>query len=461
MRIILRQAAHAGQAVHHAGLLVAVDRAELEQAQRQLAVGALTGTEDQVVHRAVHRLQVVVEALLDDVAVLVLFLVDAHRRVHAVLVPLQMAGDLIEMALGDVRGLHEAVVVLAVHLARVVLHGVDDRRALGMEHGQTRAQLLREGEQVHLLAQLAVVALGGLLHALHVGLQVVLAGPCGAVDALQHRVLLGAAPVGGGHALQLEGLDEAGVRQVRAAAQVLPDGVALAVHVVVHAQLGLADLGGGLGVERGLLVSDQFELVRLVGLLGAGLLFGDRAAAERLRGLDDPLHALLDLLEILRGERILDVEVVVEAVLDDRTDAQLGVRADLLDRLGHDMRGRMAHDGQTILAVEGDRFDHVAVVQRRVQVAGFAVQTHGDDVLVLGEQFGSGEACIHLLPFVVDRDGDGLFSHGMSFAIGVRGTNVQTWTVVLTAHTIGGACDKACPGAAGRAPTSCWYGSVR
>ena len=52
-------AARAGQAVHHAGLLVAVDGAELEQPQRQLAVGAAAGVEDQVVHRAVHRLQVV------------------------------------------------------------------------------------------------------------------------------------------------------------------------------------------------------------------------------------------------------------------------------------------------------------------------------------------------------------------------------------------------------------------
>ena len=39
--IILSQTAHAGQSVNHAGLLVAVDGAELEEAQRQFSVGTL------------------------------------------------------------------------------------------------------------------------------------------------------------------------------------------------------------------------------------------------------------------------------------------------------------------------------------------------------------------------------------------------------------------------------------
>ena len=72
------------------------------------------------------------------------------------------------------------------------------------------------------------------------------------------------------------------------------------------------------------------------------ILAGDRAAAERLRGLDDPLHALLDLLEILRGERILDVEVVVEAVFDGRSDRHLRRRIQLFNGLSHQVRSRVA-----------------------------------------------------------------------------------------------------------------------
>ena len=58
----------------------------------------------------------------------------------------------------------------------------------------------------------------------------------------------------------------------------------------------------------------------------AGLLLGHDPAHEALPGPDDAVHLLLDRLQIVGRERRLDVEVVVEAVLDGRTDAELGVR---------------------------------------------------------------------------------------------------------------------------------------
>src|SRR4029453_2271068 len=92
----------------------------------------------------------------------------------------------------------------------------------------------------------------------------VLGLPGGAVDALELRVLLAATPVGAGRAQQLEGR------------------------------------------------------------LGPGLAVGDGPAGEALALLDDLAHALLDALQILGPERLVDVEVVVEAVLDRRADAPLG-----------------------------------------------------------------------------------------------------------------------------------------
>ena len=75
VRVVLGQATHPGEPVHDAGLLVPVDGAELEQPQRQLPVGPAARPEDQVVERAVHRLEVVVRAL------------QLHGREHAVRVP--------------------------------------------------------------------------------------------------------------------------------------------------------------------------------------------------------------------------------------------------------------------------------------------------------------------------------------------------------------------------------------
>ena len=179
----------------------------------------------------------------------------------------------------------------------------------------------------------------------------------------------------------------------------------------------------------GFLVFDEFNLVRLIGLFCQSLLFGHHAAAEGLGGLDNALHALFDFLEVLRSERSLDIEIVVEAVFDDRSNTKLGVRANLLHGLGHDMGCGMAHDGHTVLAIERDGFHNVAVVQLGIEIAGFAVQTHRDDVLVVGEELDAGLVCRHLLLFAVECDGDGLFSHELSFAIGVRVTNVQAWTI--------------------------------
>ena len=240
VRVVLGQPAHAGQAVDDAGLLVPVDRAELEEPQRQLAVGPPARPEDQVVHRAVHGLEVVLRVL------------QLHRREHGVGVVRQVAGQLEDVRLGDVRGADVVEALLDVPAADVVLHLPLDHPALGVEDGQAGADLVGEAEQVELGAEPAVVAALGLGQLLQVGLVGVLALPRGAVDALQLRVLLAAAPVGGGDSGEGERRDVAGARQVRAAAEVGPDQVAGAgVEVVVHGQLRAADLDvGALGVGR-------------------------------------------------------------------------------------------------------------------------------------------------------------------------------------------------------------------
>ncbi len=329
-----------GQPVHDARLLVPVHRPELEQAQRQLTVGAAPRLEDQVVHRAVHRLEAVV------------LLVELDGREHALRVVRQVPGDLEEVLLRDVRGVHELVAGDLVPAARVVLHDLADHAALGVEDREAGAQLVGEGEQVELGAELAVVALLGLGEEVQVRLQLVLGRPGGAVDALELRVLLAAAPVGGGRPHQLEGGDDAGGRQVGASAEVLPAQLAgLGVEVVVDGQLTGADLGvrtvGGL--PGGTLETDQLQLVRLTGQLVAGGLVGDDAAGEALAALLDLLHLLLDGLEVIGVEGLLDVEVVVEAVLDGRADAQLGFGEQLLHGLRHDVRGGVAQDGQAVL----------------------------------------------------------------------------------------------------------------
>ena len=197
VRVVLREAAHAGQAVDDTALLVAVIVAQLVEAQGQLAVGAATRTEDQVVHRAVHGLEVVLLACLGDVAILVALFVDEHGREHRVRVVGQVTRRVEETALGDLGRVHEVEAGRLVTVGHVGLDLVAQDSALGMEYDQAGADLLGEGVQVQLGAEATVVAALGFLDALLVGDEVFLGGPGGSVDALELIVGLVALPVGG------------------------------------------------------------------------------------------------------------------------------------------------------------------------------------------------------------------------------------------------------------------------
>ncbi len=271
---------------------------------------------------------------------------------------------------------------------RVVLHDPADDAAARVEDGEAGADLVRDGEEVQLVAELAVVALLGLGEEVEVGLQLLLRRPRGAVDALEHRVLLAAAPVGGGVAHELERRDVAGGGQVGTAAEVLPAQLAgLGVQVVVDGQLAAAHLDvravvGG----RGALDADELELVRLVGELLAGRLVGDDAAGEALAALLDLLHLLLDGLQVLRGEGPGHVEVVVEAVADRRADAELGLGEQLLHGLRHDVRGRVAQDVQAVFGGDLHGLDGLAVLHRVREVLELARDARGDDGALAGEE---------------------------------------------------------------------------
>src|SRR5699024_4656413 len=131
--------------------------------------------------------------------------------------------------------------------ADVVLHLALDDTALGVEDRQTGAQLVGEGEEVQLDAQATVVATLRLREALLVRAEVLLAGPRCAVDALQGVPRLVTAPVGGGRPGDGEALaDVLRGGQVRTAAQILPDDLALPVAVLVHRQVARGDLDGRL-----------------------------------------------------------------------------------------------------------------------------------------------------------------------------------------------------------------------
>ena len=132
MRVVLREAAHAHQAVHGARGFVAVAGAEFGQAQRQVAEGLQTLIEHLHMTGAVHRLQGV-HALFVGV-----FLVDL-RDEHVLTVILPVAGGLPEFAVDDLRGLDLVVPALVLAAAHVVFeHAVEPPAVRVPEHHARR-----------------------------------------------------------------------------------------------------------------------------------------------------------------------------------------------------------------------------------------------------------------------------------------------------------------------------------
>ncbi len=154
-----------------------------------------------------------------------------------------------------------------------------------------------------------------------------------AVDALELLVVLVALPVGAGDGEELEGagLDLARGGDVRPAAEVVEGALPVDGDGLV-----LAPLEGQLGLVGLLLLVEE----------GLGLLPGHLFAADGGVAGDDLVHPPLDGLQVLEAEGHGAVEIVVEPVLDDGPDGDLGLREQLLDRVGEEVRAGVAVDRQ-------------------------------------------------------------------------------------------------------------------
>jgi len=119
VRVVQRDRPHPGQPAQHAGQLGPVHPAKLGDPQRQLAVAAAAGPVDQRVVRAQARPQ---HHLLAA---------DIHRRVHAVPVMRPVPGNLVQLALGQDRGVDVLVTGLPLQLPDVLLERVPDGGARG------------------------------------------------------------------------------------------------------------------------------------------------------------------------------------------------------------------------------------------------------------------------------------------------------------------------------------------
>ena len=205
--VVLREAPHAGHAVHYAAALVPVEAAEIGHPPRQLAVAAAAVLVHQAVARAVHRLLREVDERLQDLADLVRVagllrleqLLDLRREAlvrEQLLEPVLARGEehvvrvvrpvaaLLEQALVENLWRDDLFVPFgAVQVAHVLDEPVVHVRALRQEEGHRR-RVLVEHEELELLAELPVVPGLRLLELFQMRLERLLRRERRAVDAL-------------------------------------------------------------------------------------------------------------------------------------------------------------------------------------------------------------------------------------------------------------------------------------
>ena len=304
--------------------------------------------------RAVHRLQA------EAVPVVV------HRREHVFAEDLQMPRDAVQLLARDVRAVDQVVAVFEQRGLEEFLDRVPQEAPVRVPQDEAGPHLLLYAVEVEFPAQPAVVAAARLLKPLQVLVQRLPAEEGGAVDALQHLPLLVSPPVRARRGEQLEVLHPPRGGNVRAAAQVEEGAVLVdGDHLVVAHLL------------------QPLQLERVVGEEVPALLLRNAAALEGMVARDHLPHAGLERLQILGREGLVDLEVVVEAVVDGRPEADAGPRPQLAHRGGEDVRGRVAQHGKRLVVPAGEDAHLGVRGDGSSQVHDFAV--HGGRQRGLGQ----------------------------------------------------------------------------
>jgi hypothetical protein len=227
---------------------------------------------------------------------------------HVLLIVLPVTRLLPQFFFDKNRGENFVVIGTVEHVADKFLQFlVHDHSAGQPEHGAGRHVM--EGKEIEFSSELAVISLFRFLEALEVFFEFLFLREGNAVDALELLILRIAFPVRAGNVQQLHVLDASGRRKMRTAAEigkrpffVAADDLVLFVEALYQLNLVLIAFAAP-EIQRFLLA----ELAANEGLVFPGQFH----------------HARFDAREVLGGEHVVDVDIVVKTLLDGRTDSEL------------------------------------------------------------------------------------------------------------------------------------------
>src|SRR5450759_2086061 len=189
-------------------LLVAIYGTQFGPSKRKITIAANLRLVDEDMEGAVHRLEHV------------LVLIDLKRRVHVLLVEAPVARGFPEFKICNVGCVDEFIPTPDVLSTPEILDLLANNGTLGMPENESSTSLLLNAEEVQLLSELAMVALGSLFPGRDKTGQFFLRWESRAIDPLKHLVLLISSPIRACDGEKLEVLEVAGGRNMRSTAEV-------------------------------------------------------------------------------------------------------------------------------------------------------------------------------------------------------------------------------------------------
>ena len=245
-----------------------------------------------------------------------------------------------------------------MYFAPIVNELVFEHHALGQEEREAGA-FVHHCKQAEFLAELAVVTLFGFLQHVDIFIQIRLFFKSGCIDALEHLVFFAAAPVCARNAHELDIFALARGFKVRTCAEIHKIALTIEANHGVFGQ-----------------VANEFHLIGLILFLheANSLLAGEFETLKRQVFGNYLCNFLFNLRKIFGAERNIRVKVVVEAVIDRRSDCKLDFRPKAFHGLCKDVCPGVAIGPFAAVVGKGEQLQCAVVVNGQCRIIKLAVK---------------------------------------------------------------------------------------
>src|ERR1051325_3100064 len=260
-----------------------------------------------------------------------------HRRKHRLCVIRKVPANLVESSSCEIDCSDSLISSREFRFFRKLFELFNDCGAARKPQGQTWPDILIDDVNFEFLPELAMVALLRFLEHREVIVELLSSFECGAVNALELRILFVAFVVGTGDVGELERADVSGPHDVRAGAEIDEVAVAIERDFFVSRNV-LDDVDLELARLRDRTKSTKFTTFRH----GQSLISRNFHAFERMVCFDFLLHLRLDLFEVFGRNPVSKIDIVIKTVLDRRAGGELRLRPDFQNGSGQNVRTRMA-----------------------------------------------------------------------------------------------------------------------